>query len=105
MGVSQGLGQELLDQLAADGHPTGPAGNGNNSDYAPFLAAGIPATGLLSYYDSNYHTAEDDLDNVSSTSLLHSTRAVARLLGTFAYDTSLINDKCSPGKSGKPRTC
>lgn len=110
MGVLQGdfsLGAEqvLIDQLTADGHPTGPAGNGNNSDYAPFVAAGIPATGLLSYYDSNYHTIEDDLDNVSPTSLLHSARAVAATIGLFAYDTSLINDKCSPGKSGKPGKC
>ena len=102
---SKGAEQLLLDQLEADGHPTGPAGNGNNSDYAPFVAAGIPATGLLSYYDSNYHTAQDDLDNVSPTSLHHSARAVAALVGTFAYDTSLINDRCSAGKSGKPKAC
>lgn len=107
LGILQGdfsLGAEavLEAQLTNDGHPTGPAGNGNNSDYAPFVAAGIPATGLLSYYDSNYHTAEDDLDNVSLTSLHHSARAVAALVGEFAYDTSLINDTCSAGRSGKP---
>lgn len=110
LGVLQGtfsLGAEqvLIDQLTADGHPTGPAGNGNNSDYAPFVAAGIPATGLLSYYDSNYHTIDDDLDNVSPTSLLHSARAVAAAVGLFAYDTSLINDTCSAGKSGRPGPC
>ena len=69
------------------------------------MAAGIPATGLLSYYDSNYHTVDDDLDNVSPTSLLHSARAVAATIGLFAYDTSLINDRCSPGRSGQPGTC
>ncbi|MGO0577655.1 M20/M25/M40 family metallo-hydrolase [Ornithinimicrobium panacihumi] len=110
LGVLQGdfsLGAErlLIDQLEADEHPTGPAGNGNNSDYAPFVAAGIPATGLLSYYDSNYHTAQDDLDNVSLTSLTHSARAVAALVGEFAYHTSLINDTCSAGRSGKPKDC
>ncbi|MGD8149415.1 M28 family peptidase [Ornithinimicrobium sp. Y1694] len=101
-GFSDGAQQLLIDQLERDNHPHGPAGNGNNSDYAPFVAAGITSTGLLSYYDSNYHTAQDDLDNVSPTSLHHSARAVASLVGTFAYDTSLINDKCSAGKSGKP---
>lgn len=110
LGVLQGdfsLGAEqvLIDQLTADGHPTGPAGNGNNSDYAPFVAADIPATGLLSYYDSNYHTAQDDLANVSPTSLLHSARAVAAAVGLFAYDTSLINDVCSAGKSGETGGC
>lgn len=102
---SSGAEQLLIDQLEADGHDWGPAGNGGNSDYAPFVDAGIASTGLLSYYDSNYHSAGDDLDNVSPRSLAHSTRAVANLVGTFAYDTSLVNDRCSPGKSGKPRTC
>lgn len=110
MGVLQGdfsLGAETLlqDQLERDGHEYGPAGNGNNSDYAPFVASGIPATGLLSYYDDNYHTPEDDIDNVSITSLTHSARATANIIGTFMYDTSLINSKCSAGKSGTPKSC
>lgn len=110
LGVLQGdfsLGAQSLlqEQLKRDGHEYGPAGNGNNSDYAPFVASGIPATGLLSYYDDNYHTAQDDIENVSITSLTHSARATANIIGTFMYDTSLINDKCSAGKSGKPKSC
>lgn len=110
IGVLEGdfsLGAEALlqDQLERDGHEHGPAGNGNNSDYAPFVAAGLPATGLLSYYDDNYHTPQDDLENISITSLTHSARAVANIMGTFMNDTSLINDKCSAGKSGKPKAC
>lgn len=110
MGVLQGdfsLGAEKLlqDQLDCDGHEHGRAGNGNNSDYAPFVAAGLPATGLLSFYDDNYHTPEDALDNISITSLTHSARAVANIMGTFMNDTSLINDKCSAGRSGTPKQC
>ncbi len=101
------LGAEsfLQEQLERDGHEHGPAGNGGNSDYAPFVAAGIPATGLLSYHDDNYHTAQDDIENVSITSLTHSARAVANLVGTFMHDTSSVNDKCNAGKSGKPKQC
>lgn len=102
---SRGAESFLQEQLERDGHGHGPAGNGGNSDYAPFVAAGIPATGLLSFRDDNYHTAQDDLENVSITSLTHSARAVANLVGTFMHDTSSVNDKCNAGKSGTPKQC
>ena len=76
-----------------------PSGNGGNSDYAPFVAAGIPATGLLSYRDDNYHTAQDDIENVSITSLTHSARAVANLVGVASTPPAASRERVGESES------
>jgi Zn-dependent M28 family amino/carboxypeptidase len=93
------------------------------SDYQAFILNGIPATGLFTgadgqktpaevelfggtagvLYDPNYHTPADDITNVNATALGIMSKAIAYATGVFAYDTSMVNDKRSAGKSGKPK--
>ena len=83
--------EELLgEQLDRDGHAHQPEGSNGRSDYAPFVDASVPSTGLLSIHDDNYHTPEDDIDNVSITTLTHSARAVAHLIGTLQQDADAL---------------
>lgn len=86
------IGAEALlgAQLDRDGHPHQAEGSNGRSDYAPFVEAGIPATGLLSLHDDNYHTPQDDLANVSFTTLTHTARAVAHLVGTLQQDADAL---------------
>lgn len=79
----------LTDSLESAENPWGPAQYAGNSDYQPFVDVGIPSTGLLAYYDDNYHTVDDDIENVSATTLLNGTRAGATLLEALASDISL----------------
>ncbi|WP_425310473.1 M28 family peptidase [Ammonicoccus fulvus] len=93
------------------------------SDYAAFIENGIASTGLFTgaddiktaeevalfggregiLMDPNYHTAGDDLSNVNTTALGINVKAIAYATGTLAYDTSMVNGKTSPGKSGKEK--
>lgn len=86
----------LTDALEAQDHDWGPAGYAGNSDYQPFVDAGIPSTGLLAYYDENYHTVDDDLSNVSATSLYNGTVASATLVEALADDISLAAPRPDP---------
>jgi Zn-dependent M28 family amino/carboxypeptidase len=90
------------------------------SDYQPFILAGVPASGLFTgadgvkteeqvelfggtagiIYDPNYHTPEDDITNVDVEALEIMSKAIAHATITLAYDTSAINGKTAPGKSG-----
>jgi Zn-dependent M28 family amino/carboxypeptidase len=90
------------------------------SDYQPFILAGVPASGLFTGADGvktpeevelfggtagipyypNYHTAEDDITNVDVEALEIMSKAIAHATITLAYDTSAINGKAAPGKSG-----
>jgi Zn-dependent M28 family amino/carboxypeptidase len=92
------------------------------SDYQGFIENGIPASGLFTgadgiktareaelfggtagiTYDPSYHTAGDDLGNVSLEALDVMSDAIAHATITLAQDTSDINGKRSAGKSGKP---
>ena len=86
-----GGGETLLSsQLDRDGHEWVAAGSNGRSDYASFVAEGIPSTGLLSLHDDNYHTPQDDIDNVSFTTLTHSARAVAHAIGTLQQDADAL---------------
>jgi Zn-dependent M28 family amino/carboxypeptidase len=83
-------GSELIEQFFVDyfadqGMASDPTGMAGNSDYAPFMATGIPVGGLFTGagglkteeqaalyggvagepYDPNYHTEEDHIDNVN----------------------------------------
>lgn len=51
----------------------------------------------------NYHKEGDDLSNVNATALGINVKAIAYATGTLAYDTSMVNGKTSPGKSGKEK--
>jgi Zn-dependent M28 family amino/carboxypeptidase len=90
------------------------------SDYQAFILAGVPASGLFTgadgvktaeqvelfggqegvIYDPNYHTPEDDITNVDVEALEIMSKAIAHATITLAYDTSAINGKAAPGKSG-----
>ncbi|OYN97419.1 M20/M25/M40 family metallo-hydrolase [Enemella evansiae] len=93
------------------------------SDYQPFIENGIPSSGLFTgadgtktaeevemfggtegiLYDPNYHTAQDDINNISREAIDINLKAMAYAAGTLAYDTSMVNGKASNGKSGKPK--
>ena len=90
------------------------------SDYQPFILAGVPASGLFTgadgvkteeqvelfggtagiLYDPNYHTPEDDISNVDVEALEIMSKAIAHATITLAYDTTAVNGKTAPGKSG-----
>lgn len=81
------------------------------SDYAAFIANGIPAGGLFTgaegvktaqeaslfggvagaAYDSCYHSACDNLTNINAQALEEMGDAVAHTLLTFAFDTRSVN--------------
>lgn len=74
-----------------------------NSDYAPFLSAGIPVGGIDTGgshnktskeveifggvigapYDDNYHRPGDTVNNINTTALLVNTRAIAHAVAVF----------------------
>lgn len=91
--VSIGAESLLGAQLDRDGHAHQPEGSNGRSDYAPFVDAGIASTGLLSIRDDNYHTPQDDIDNVSITTLTHTARAVANLIGTLQQDADALGTR------------
>lgn len=92
------------------------------SDYAPFIAAGVPSSGLFTggdgvkteeqaemfggtagvTYDPNYHTPADDITNVNPVALGTMSDAIAAATILLAQDTSAINGKRSYGRSGVP---
>lgn len=81
------------------------------SDYGPFIEAGIPAGGLFAgaddimtpaqadlfggtagiAFDINYHTAEDNLDNLNEQALEEMSGAAAHAVLTFAMTKSSVN--------------
>ena len=90
------------------------------SDYAAFIDAGVPSSGLFTggdgvkteeqadlfggtagiTYDPNYHTPADDISNVNPEALDVMSDAIAAAAISLAQDTSAINGKRSAGKSG-----
>jgi len=94
----------LVEQLAATGITAEVTRFEGDSDYAPFIDAGIPSGGVLSgdrqektaeqaerwggqageVFDRCYHRACDRLDNIDSTALDHYTDALAGTVGHFA---------------------
>ncbi|UER53333.1 M20/M25/M40 family metallo-hydrolase [Kineosporiaceae bacterium SCSIO 59966] len=114
--------QVFTDYFDSIGQPWVDTEFSGRSDYQPFIVHGIPASGLFTgadgvktdeevatfggtaglAYDPNYHTAEDDLDNVDRTALETMSKAIAAATMSLATDTSEINGKRSAGKSGKP---
>ena len=84
---------------------------GRNTDYAPFLAAGIPVGGLTTGssqrktevqarlwggqagqpFDPNYHTARDTIDNVNRDALGIMASTVAFAVGSYAQAIDGVN--------------
>ncbi len=91
------------------------------SDYQAFIVNGVPASGLFTgaddiktdaevalfggtagiRHDPNYHTADDDLSNVSRAAIGIMAPAGAYATASLAQDTSAINGVKGPGKPGK----
>ena len=83
------------------------------SDYQAFIENGVAASGLFTgaegkktdaevklfggtagaAYDANYHTAKDDLANVSTKALENNSDAIAHAVLTLATSTKAINGK------------
>lgn len=94
----------LVEQLAATGVIAEPTPLDRESDYAPFVAAGIPTAGVMAgdrlkkgkkqarrwggrtgeRFDPQYHTRHDRLDVLDSIALDRFTRAVAGAVAHFA---------------------
>ena len=90
------------------------------SDYQAFIENGVPASGLFTgaddiktdeevalfggtagiIHDPNYHSAGDDLSNVSREAIGIMAPAVAFATATLANDTSAINGVSGPGDQG-----
>lgn len=114
--------QVLTDHFDSTGQPWVDTEFSGRSDYQPFIAVGIPSSGLFTgadgvkteeevelfggtagiIYDPNYHTPEDDIDNVDLTALEIMSDAIASATIQLAQDTSAINGERSAGKSGQP---
>lgn len=97
------------------GLATRPTAFDGRSDYGPFIAEGIPAGGLFTgaegiktkaeaklfggeageAYDACYHQACDDLSNVNMTAVRVNTKAIASLVGTYAFSTKTVNGRAT----------
>lgn len=104
---SEAVADVLVEQLAATGVEAETTEFEGDSDYAPFVDAGIASGGALSgdaqrktagqaarwggqageYFDPCYHSACDRLDNIDATALDRYTDAVAGTVAHFAVST------------------
>ena len=111
----------FLDYFAEQGLATEPTAFDGRSDYAPFIAAGIPAGGLFTgadgikteeeaaiyggtageQYDPCYHLACDTFDNISEEALDQMSDAAAHAVLTFAETTSSVNGTAKGKGLGK----
>ncbi|WP_053171108.1 M28 family peptidase [Streptomyces sp. SBT349] len=105
--ASARIAEDITAFLASRGHTAHPATMDGRSDYAPFLAAGIPAGGTFTGaegikseeqaglwggeaeapFDPCYHASCDTLDNVSSAALATHVEVIAHLVGGYAWRT------------------
>ncbi|HET7271297.1 MAG TPA: M28 family peptidase, partial [Rubrobacter sp.] len=101
----------FLDYFSSQGLETEPTAFDGRSDYGPFIDAGIPAGGHFSgaegiktadqaaiyggtagaAYDSCYHQACDDINNLNTTSMDQLADGAAHATLTFANTTSAVN--------------
>jgi Zn-dependent M28 family amino/carboxypeptidase len=96
----------FVDYFAGKGLATEPTALDGRSDYDPFMNAGIPIGGLFTGaggikteeqaaiyggtagepYDANYHTAEDNLDNINLEVEEQNLKAMAHAIDHFANE-------------------
>ncbi|WP_308251317.1 M20/M25/M40 family metallo-hydrolase [Streptomonospora nanhaiensis] len=108
---SAAIQKTFEDYFSDRGLVTEPTAFNGRSDYSAFIEAGIPSGGLFSggdgtkteqqveYYggtagvdfDPNYHTAQDDLDNVNMEAVDQLSDGVAYAVETFARSTLPVN--------------
>jgi Zn-dependent M28 family amino/carboxypeptidase len=90
------------------------------SDYQAFIENGIPASGLFTgadgsktaeevalfggtegiFYDPNYHSPEDTIDNVDPTALDIMSRAIGHAVASLSEDTFAVNGVGNPRIDG-----
>jgi Zn-dependent M28 family amino/carboxypeptidase len=107
-GVAEGV---FADYFRSEGLAFEPTAFDGRSDYGPFIAVGIPASGLFTgaediktadqvalyggtagvAFDPCYHAACDDIDNLSEQALDEMSDAAAHAVYTFAMTTSAVN--------------
>ncbi|AUI53497.1 PA domain-containing protein [Arthrobacter crystallopoietes] len=107
------------DYFTSQGLASAPTAFDGRSDYAAFIANGIPAGGLFTgaegektakeaekfggmegeAYDPCYHQACDDIENVSMTALDEMSDAIAHTTLTFAETTSAVNGTAKGGSN------
>ncbi|TDT33583.1 M20/M25/M40 family metallo-hydrolase [Naumannella halotolerans] len=103
----------FTDNFDADGQPWVDSEFSGRSDYQAFIDNGVAAGGIFSGadgsktaeevemfggtegipYDPNYHSPEDDIDNVSTEALDIFIPSIAEAIFTLAYDSSTVNGK------------
>lgn len=108
---SAGIERILAARLAIAGRPPADIPLGRTTDYAPFLAAGIPFGGVTTgssqvkneeqasmwggqagvAFDPNYHTPRDTIDNVDRDALAVMASTVAYAVGTYAESAGGVN--------------
>ncbi|MCB0949111.1 MAG: M28 family peptidase [Mycobacterium sp.] len=108
---SAGIERTLAGRLNLAGVRPADLPLGRNTDYAPFLAAGIPIGGLTTGssqrktevqarlwggkagapFDPNYHTARDTIDNVDRDALEVMAATVAFAVGNYAQSIEGVN--------------
>ncbi|WP_068213382.1 M28 family peptidase, partial [Rathayibacter tanaceti] len=92
------------------------------SDYDGFISVGIPSSGLFTgaddvkteeevalfggtagiTHDPQYHSAADDIDNISQEALGITSKAIAFVTASLAADTSAIDAEKNPAPSPEP---
>ncbi len=110
--------QQLFEDYFADQDlESEPTELGGTSDYAPFIEAGIPSGGVFSGagdvkteeqaerhggtagepFDANYHTADDDIDNINETAVTELSGGIAHAVQTYANgslsETTALQDQ------------
>lgn len=108
---SAGIERQLAGHLNLTGVRPADMALGRNTDYAPFLAAGIPVGGLTTGssqrktevqerlwggragvpFDPNYHTARDTIDNVDRHALGIMAATLAFAVGSYAQSIEGVN--------------
>ena len=101
----------FTDYFASTGQPVIDTAFDGRSDYAGFIDAGIPSSGVFTgaddiktpeeaalfggvvgdAHDPNYHSAEDDLDNVSLDALRITVPSIAFAVGSLSESTEAVN--------------
>ncbi|HEY9265843.1 MAG TPA: M28 family metallopeptidase [Mycobacterium sp.] len=118
---SAGIERTLAGRLNLAGVRPADLPLGRNTDYAPFLAAGIPVGGVTTgssqlktevqsrlwggragaAFDPNYHTSRDTIDNVDRDALGIMAATAAFAVGTYAQSTDGVNGVPPPGQRAR----